>query len=107
MSKKYAFHMAKKEYMLHSYAFLADDGYYISDRENEGEEPMLVVSLIKYKGIPQIRLAIYGKYHKEEPSYFIKDPKEWKEKVWITISIEEAKAIKEFLEEVIKASEFI
>ena len=104
---KYAFHIAKKEYVIHSYAFLSEDGYYISDRENEGEEPMMTISLIKYKGIPQIRIAIYGNFHKENPSYFIKDPKNWRERVWITLSIEEAKAIKEFLEEVLKVVDFI
>jgi len=98
--------IAKKDYLLHSCAFLADDNYYISDRENEGEEPTLSLSLIKYKGIPQIRLAVSGKFHKEKPSYFTKHPIEWKEKVWIILSIEEAKEIKEFLEEVIKASKF-
>jgi uncharacterized protein (DUF1015 family) len=103
---KTAFHIAKKEYLLDSASFISDK-YYISDRENENEDPRAVVSLIKYKGKAQIRIAVSGNFHAEEPSYYTKDPKEWKEKIWIIFNIEEAKEIKEFLEEVLKAVDFV
>lgn len=99
--------IAEKEYILDSAAFVVNSDYYISDRENENEEPSVKISLIKYKGKAQFRLAISGNFHKEKLKYFSKNPEEWKEKIWICIDINEAKEIAEFINVSSEAKEYI
>ena len=93
-SPKYVRHLIHETLHLDSAAFLYRNGfeeplYCISDRYSpfvEGEDPQAVISLIKEGNRDyQIRLAVQGAYHVEKPSYYVKDPVEWCEWLWICI----------------------
>ena len=95
---KYAKHYWKREFEIDSISFFDGEYMQISDQRNK-ENPRMVVSFIFYpkENRVQVRLAFKGKFHKEKPSYYVKDPKKWKENVWITIPIGKVKELREFL----------
>ena len=88
---KYANHILSKVFQLDSASLLFKNGdvlyYCISDRYSpfvNGEDPVAKVSLIKEYNRPyQLRIGIRGSYHIEPLSYFVKDPREWVEWIWI------------------------
>ena len=96
---KYARHIRKAEFPIDSISFFDGKFMHISDQRNN-EEPHMVVSFINYpkERRVQLRLAFHGRFHKEKLSYNTKDPKDWKEKVWIIIPIEELDRILQFLQ---------
>ena len=96
---------------LDSAAFLYRNGeeqalYCISDRYSpfvSGEKPEAVISLIKEGSRDfQIRLAVSGDYHVEQPSYYVKDPQEWQEWAWICIPRAEFLKLAAFLVKVFR-----
>ena len=96
---KYARHIRKAEFPIDSISFFDGKFMHISDQRNK-EDPHMVVSFINYpkERRVQLRLAFHGRFHKEKLSYNTKDPKDWKEKVWITIPIEQLDRILQFLQ---------
>ena len=96
---KYARHIRKAEFPIDSISFFDGKFMHISDQRNK-EDPHMVVSFINYpkERRVQVRLAFHGRFHKEKLSYNTKDPKDWKEKVWIIIPIEELDRILQFLQ---------
>ena len=96
---KYARHYWKKEFDIDSISFFDGEYMQISDQKNK-ENPRMVISYIYYprENRVQLRLAFKGKFHKEKPSYYVKNPKNWKEKVWIIIPNEKIKELIAFLE---------
>jgi len=96
---KYARHIRKAEFPIDSISFFDGSFMHISDQRNK-EDPRMVVSFINYpkERRVQLRLAFHGRFHKEKLSYNTKDPKDWKEKVWIIIPIEELDRILQFLQ---------
>jgi len=105
---KYATHILSKVFQLDSAAFLfrnGDDVYYcISDRHSpfvSGENPVAKISLIKEYNRPyQLRIGIRGSYHIEPLSYFVKDPREWIEWIWIIFPQSVISDLRLFLTEV-------
>jgi len=87
---KYVRHLVREVIILDSAAFLTPrHEYVISDRYSpfaDGEEPEAVLSLIMEGDRPyQVRLAVRGRRHVEEPSYYVKPPSTWREWGWIII----------------------
>jgi len=88
---KYANHIFSRVFQLDSASFLFRSGdlsyYCISDRYSpfvKGEDPKAKVSIILEGDRPyQLRIAVKGSYHLEKPRYYVKDPKEWVEWIWI------------------------
>jgi len=108
---KYVKHILRETVRLDSAAFLYRNGseeplYCISDRYSpfvQGEEPETVISLIKEGSRDyQLRLAVQGDYHVEKPSYYIKNPNEWCEWMWICIPRAEFLKIAGFLVKVFR-----
>ena len=113
-SPKYVRHLIRETLHLDSAAFLYRDRsreplYVISDRYspfNPEEEPVAVVSLIKEGNRDfQMRLAVRGEHHVEKPSYYVKDPNEWVEWIWIIIPKRELLKLCSFLVRVFKGGE--
>jgi len=52
-----------------------------------------------------MRLAVRGAYHIEKPSYYVKDPNEWVEWIWIIIPKRELLKLCSFLVRVFKGGE--
>ncbi|RLG47224.1 MAG: hypothetical protein DRN90_05300 [Thermoproteota archaeon] len=110
-SPKYVKHILRETISLDSVAFLYRNGseeplYCISDRHSpfvEGEDPQAVISLIREGERDfQLRLAVRGEYHVEKPRYFVRDPNEWKEWLWICIPRSELLKIAGFLVKVFR-----
>ena len=95
---KYARHIRKIEFSIDSISFFDGKEMHISDQINR-EDPRMIISFINYpkERRVQVRLAFKGKFHREKLSYYVKDPKKWKEKVWITIPVEQLEKIIDFL----------
>ena len=110
-SPKYVRHILRETISLDSAAFLYRNGseeplYCISDRYSpfvKGEAPQAVISLIKEGDRDfQVRLAVRGDYHVEKPRYFVRDPNEWKEWLWICIPRSELLKLCSFLVKVFR-----
>ena len=100
---KYARHVSEKaEFSIDSISFFDDEDnkMHISD-QSKNEDPKMIVSFINYprERRVQVRIAFAGKRHKEKLKYNVKDPKDWKEWGWITIPIEIADKLADFLKQ--------
>lgn len=92
----------KKEIAIDSAKFVVDDKILICDRKSivrSGEDPRLILSFVNYpkEDKMQLKIAISGDFHREKLSYYVKNPKRWKEKMWIMIPMEALKQILDFL----------
>jgi len=103
---KYANHIFSRVFRLDSASFLyrggdSDPVYCISDRYSpfvKGEDPKAKVSIILEGDRPyQLRIAVRGHYHIEKPSYYVKDPREWAEWLWIIFPQDEISRLRWFL----------
>jgi len=106
---KYANHIFSRVFQLDSASFLyrsanSDPVYCICDRHSpfvKGENPVAKVSLIKEPNRPyQLRIGIRGSYHIEPLSYFVKDPREWIEWIWIVFPQSVISDLRLFLTEI-------
>lgn len=83
------FLIGEEEIKLDSASFTDKKTYTIGDRSNNSEEaPIAKISLVtteKYP-VPQVRIRICGKFHKEPHK---KDPENWHGWGWIIIPAEE------------------
>jgi len=83
--------------------YVTDSVLYICDRNSivrQGEDPRLIVSWINYpkENKVQLKLAVTGNFHTEILNYYVKDPRNWKEKLWILIPEELVDKLIEFLQ---------
>ena len=106
---KYVNHVIREVFQLDSAAYIfrgskskpVDPIYVISDRYSHvvsGEKPEALVSIILEGNRPyQLRIAVRGDFHLESPSYYVVDPRDWAEWIWIIFPQPEISRFRRFL----------
>ena len=116
---KYVNHVLREVFHLDSAAFLYRGDisnpikpvYVISDRYSpfvKGEKPEALVSIILEGNRPyQLRIAVRGDFHLESPSYYVVDPHDWVEWIWIIFPQPEISRLRRFLAQFIDGNTYL